>query len=57
MHKTVHFCNPYEKPNDLTIFSENSENVSIFDPYGTLKINGSLDILFSCPTFWEKFNY
>ena len=34
------FWNPYDKTNNLTLFSEKSEHVSIFDPCGTLKVNG-----------------
>ena len=33
--------NRYDKTNNLTLFSEKSEHVSIFDPRGTLKVNGS----------------
>ena len=40
MHETIHFWNPYEKTNDLTLFSENLEHVSIFDPCETFKVNG-----------------
>ena len=39
MHKTVHlnFWNPYDKTNNyiLTLFSDKSEHVSIFDSRGT----------------------
>ena len=35
----IHFWNPYDKTN-LTLFSEKSEHVPIFDPCGTLKVNG-----------------
>ena len=33
--------NPYDKTNNLTLFSKKSEHVAIFDPCGTLKVNGS----------------
>ena len=36
----IHFWNPYDKTNNLTLFSEKSEHVSIFDPCGILKVNG-----------------
>ena len=39
MHKTIHPY-PYEKTNNLTLFSEKSEPVQIFDPCGTFKVNG-----------------
>ena len=32
--------NPYDKTNELTLYSEKSEHPSIFDPCGTLKVNG-----------------
>ena len=39
--KLVHFWNPYDKTNNLTLFSEKSEHASInFDPCGTLKVKG-----------------
>ena len=40
MPKTIHFWNPHDKTNNLTLFSEKSEHVSIFDPCGTFKVNG-----------------
>ena len=40
MHLTIHFLNQYDKTKNLTLFSEESEHVSIFDPCGTLKVNG-----------------
>ena len=36
----LQFLNPYDKTNNLTLFSEKSEHVSIFDPCETLKVNG-----------------
>ena len=38
----MHFWNPYDKTNNLTLFSEKSVHISIMDPYGcgTLKVNG-----------------
>ena len=42
MLKTKHFWNPYDKTNNLTLFSDKfSEHISIFDPCETLKVNGS----------------
>ena len=40
MCQTIHFLNPYDKTNNLTLFSEKLERVSIFDPCRTLKVNG-----------------
>ena len=41
MRHTLHlFKNPCDKTSNLTLFSEKSEHVSIFDPCGTLKVNG-----------------
>ena len=40
MHETIHFLNPYDKTNNLTLFSEKSEHVSTFDTCGTFKVNG-----------------
>ena len=39
MHLTIHFLNPYDKTNNLILFSEKLEHVSIFDPCRTLKVN------------------
>ena len=36
----MRFMNFYDKTNNLTLFSEKSEHVSIFDPGGTRKVNG-----------------
>ena len=36
----MHFLNPYDRTNNLTLFSEKLEHVSIFDPWRTLKVNG-----------------
>ena len=41
MHKTIHFWNPYEKTNNLTLFSEKSEHVLIFEP-----ISNQFDTIF-----------
>ena len=39
MNEIIHFGNPYDKTDNLTLFSEKSEHVSIFDPSRTLKVN------------------
>ena len=39
---TIHLWNPYDKTNNLTLFSEKLENVSVFDPCKTLKVNDGL---------------
>ena len=44
MHETIHFWNPYDKTNNLTLFSEKSEHVIIFDPHATLKMAATLEI-------------
>ena len=41
MDQTIHFWNPYDKKNNLTLLLEKLEHVSIFDPCRTLKVNGS----------------
>ena len=38
--QTIHFWNPYDKANNLTLLSEKLKHVSIFDPCITLKVIG-----------------
>ena len=40
MHQTIHFWNSYDNANNLTLFSEKSKHVSIFDSCLTPKVNG-----------------
>ena len=42
MHYTIHFWNPYDKTNNLTLRSEKSKHVSIFDPCGIFKVNAAI---------------
>ena len=41
MHKIIHIWNPFDRRDNLTLFLKKTEHVSIFDPRGTLKVNGS----------------
>ena len=41
IYESIHFCKPYDKTKNLTLFSEKLEYVSIFDPCLTLKVSGS----------------
>ena len=36
IHGTIYLWNPYDETNNMILFSEKSEHVSIFDPLGNL---------------------
>ena len=53
MHQTTTFWNPYDRTNNLTLFSEKSEHVSILDSCVTPKVNGNHLGNVNCHSMWH----
>ena len=51
--KLYHFWNPYDRTNNLTLFSEKSGHVSILDSCVTPKVNGNHLGNVNCHSMWH----